>query len=204
MLSFFNLLIKMRKLAVKNSGNFLDIRWIRDFTPISVRKFPRKFQPVSVSLPNLKRQKRQILPEFSEFFLWGSFFFRARIAFLPYFAFFTSFLFFITKKYIYIPNFNFNFNLTHIIPVATQPRNENNPLKKKTNKKVTNFNLKMPRRYEQQRRNTRQRMRRRSEDTKKKSQAGFEPRLWQNRTEVYIPCDSTSLVPQNERWCPLA
>ena len=79
------------------------------------------------------------------------------------------FYFLLQKKNIYIPNFKFNFNLTHIIPVATQPRNENNPLKKETNKKVTNFNLKMPRRYEQQRRNTRQRMRRRSEDTKKKS-----------------------------------
>ena len=161
----------MRKIAVKNSGNFLDIRWIRDFTPISVRKFPRKFQPVSVSLPNLKRQKRQILPEFSEFF----FFFMGEFLFLgqelPFCLILPSLLlfYFLLQKNIYIPNFKFNFNLTHIIPVATQPRNENNPLKKETNKKVTNFNLKMPRRYEQQRRNTRQRMRRRSEDTKKKS-----------------------------------
>ena len=48
----------------------------------------------------------------------------------------------------------------------------------------------MTQRDNQQRRNTRQRMRRRSEVTKtKKTQAGFERRLRQNRSEVYIPPD---------------
>ena len=51
----------------------------------------------------------------------------------------------------------------------------------------------MTQRDNQQRRNTRQRMRRRSEVTKtKKTQAVFERRLRQNRSEVYIPSKKTN------------